>query len=185
MNPHLSNLLVGIGIASTLVWSACSQQAARPASHVDKENSVSQSENSQPALIEQGAAAGEWNVRVEKTWKGKSATGTVIVSADEKPGQLSKEQETLASGRAWYALGQGFLASGDAENAIECARQGIEAIGRRYASPMVADDTSLKLAAAQERIDEGHTQDGAEVMLRVLDTRTRLFADRNKLRLAD
>ncbi len=43
----------------------------------------------------------------------------------------------------------------------------------------------MKLFAAEERITEGHAQDGAEVMLRILDIRTRLSAERTGWRLPD
>lgn len=184
MNPRLGNLLAGMGIASSLVCSACSQPSGRSTS-AGKENSVSQSENTGSAVNEKGATAGERRVRVEKQWKGQSAPGEVIVRADEQPGQPGKEPETLAGSRAWLALGRTFLASGDAESAIECARQGLEALGDDYASPAVDDDTDMKLFAAEDRIAEGHVQDGAEVMLRILDVRTRLFAERAGLRLPD
>lgn len=124
-------------------------------------------------------------MRIEKQWKGQSATGEVLVSAADAPGKASKEQETLAGSRAWHALGRTFLASGDAEDAIACARHGLETLGDDYASPTVDDDTDMKLFAAEERIQEGHAQDGAEVMLRILDVRTRLFAERTGLRLTD
>ncbi len=74
-------------------------------------------------------------VRVEKRWKNQSASGEVIARADEEPSQPSKEQETLAGSRAWLALGRTFLASGDAESAVECARRGLETLGDDYASP--------------------------------------------------
>ena len=185
MNRNVSSLLLGVSMVSSLVWSACSQQSSRTIGHTDKEDSVNQSEQTQPVLITKGATEGEWRVQVEKRWKDQSATGAVIVLADEKPSWPSKEQEALAGSRAWHTLGSSYLASGDPENAMACARRGLDMLGDDYASPMVDDDTDMKLFAAQERIQEGYLQDGAEVMLRVLDERTGLFAERTGLRLAD
>ena len=61
-----------------------------------------------------------------------------------------------------------------------CAKTGLEELGDDYASPMAIDDTSMKLWVAEERIGEGHLSDGADMMLRILDSRLYLYAERQK-----
>jgi hypothetical protein len=99
------------------------------------------------------------------------ATGEVIV----RDGASAQEHEALAGARAWLALGRQRLDAGEAEEALAAARSGITELGRSYRSPAVIDDTKLKLAAADEREEEGELQDTATVALRVLETRTRLY----------
>jgi hypothetical protein len=73
-------------------------------------------------------------------------------------------------------LGEKALEAGHVEAAIRAAKKGLEELGTHYASPLVNDDTDLKIEAAKERIREGHARDGADLMLRMLRTRTNLYA---------
>jgi hypothetical protein len=107
------------------------------------------------------------SVRAERD----GAAGEVTV----RDGASAEEHETLAGARAWLALGRQRLDAGDAEAALVAARSGIAELGSDYHSGDVIDDTELKLAAADEREQEGELEDAATVTLRVLETRTRLY----------
>lgn len=86
----------------------------------------------------------------------------------------------LDGSRAWWALGQFWLAVDNDEAAIICAQAGLEELGDDYADPMAIDDTQMKLWVAQERIQKGHLSDGADMMLRILQSRLHLYAEQRK-----
>jgi len=109
----------------------------------------------------------------------EAATGEVLVHADDAPDPGASPHARLAAARAWHAVGERALASGAAEHAVEAAESGLDELGGEYAPEDVKDDTSLKLAAARGRLAEGAIRDAAEVMLRMLRTRTELYARRH------
>jgi hypothetical protein len=90
-----------------------------------------------------------------------------------------------ATGVAWLALGRRALERGDATAAVARAERGLEAVGRDYTTPMVDDDTDMKLLAGRERLAEGHVADGASVLLRVLESRTSLLGRRDQLEVLE
>jgi hypothetical protein len=91
----------------------------------------------------------------------------------------------FAAGTAWLALGRRALARGDATVAVARAERGLEAIGRDYTTPMVDDDTRMKLLAGRDRLAEGHVADAASVLLRVLESRTSLLGERERLEVLE
>ncbi len=121
-------------------------------------------------------------VRAEHSYKGQSATAVVKVWT--APGRPAGHQQ-LAGSRAWLALGQEFLKHQDPEAAIYCARAGLAELGDDYTDPQTVDDTGMKLLAAQERIKKGFAADGATVMLRMLETRTKLYAKLHAAEVAE
>ena len=113
---------------------------------------------------------------VVRRYADRVATGTVgLRRAKATEDQSSSPHLKLAGSRAWLTLGEQRLTVQDWTGAIACARAGLEELGQRYAPPTVADDTELKLSAAELRLREGHAQDAATVMLRILNERTRLY----------
>ena len=109
----------------------------------------------------------------------ESTTRTIVIRQELISSQLP--HLTLAGSRAWLALAQLWLAANDYEGAITCAKAGLEELGDDdYASPKVYDDTKMKLWLAQERIQEGHLADGADMMLRILHTRLNLYAQQHQ-----
>lgn len=115
---------------------------------------------------------GEWTISVERTLGAVSKQGSAVVR------QNDVTHARLAGARAWSAVGRGLQGEGAFEDASTAARNGIEELGKEYAPRTAVDDTALKLRAAAERIAAGHPEDGAEVLLRVLDTRMRLYVAR-------
>src|SRR5262245_46064353 len=106
---------------------------------------------------------------VVRQYADRAATGTVgLRRAKATDDQSSSPHLKLAGSRAWLTLGEQRLTVADWTGAIACARAGLEELGQRYAPPTVVDDTGLKLSAAEERLREGHAQDAATVMLRIL-----------------
>jgi len=102
-------------------------------------------------------------------------------SIQQKPMPITQPTELTRSGsRAWWALGQFWLAVDNDEAAIICAQAGLEELGDDYADPMAIDDTRMKLWVAQERIQKGHLSDGADMMLRILQSRLHLYAEQRK-----
>jgi hypothetical protein len=122
-------------------------------------------------------AQGEWTIKVECRLDTHSATGTVVVRQKAMPDRVKSPYIALAASRAWLVLGQARLTANDVQGTITCARDGLERLGSDYAAPLVKDDTKLKLRVAEERIQEGHLDDGAEIMLRMLSTRISLYRE--------
>jgi len=115
-------------------------------------------------------------ILVVRQYADRAATGTVgLRRVKANDDGSSSPHLKLAGSRAWLALGEQRLTGADWTGVIACARAGLEELGQRYAPPTVADDTELKLSAAEERLKQGHAQDAATVMLRILNERTRLY----------
>jgi len=117
---------------------------------------------------------------VVRQYADRTATGTVGLRR-VKPNDdgSSSPHLKLAGSRAWLTLGEQRLKIEDWAGAIACARAGLEALGQHYAPPAVADDTELKLLAAEEQLKQGRAQDTATVMLRMLAERQRLYVQRH------
>ena len=109
-------------------------------------------------------------VREEREHDGERAAAVVRT---EEPGP---DAQRLAGAVASARLGRRLLARGDAEGAIAAARAGLEEAGEAPSGAGLKDDTALKLAAAEDRLAEGHAADAAEVMLDMLDIRAELHA---------
>lgn len=108
----------------------------------------------------------------------ESTTRTIVIRQELISSQLP--HLTLAGSRVWLALAQLWFAANDYEGAITCAKAGLEELGDDYASPKVYDDTKMKLWLAQQRIQEGHLADGADIMLRILHTRLNLYTQQDQ-----
>ncbi len=98
--------------------------------------------------------------------------GQEITSNEPKQPQI-----TLAESKVWLALGEIWLATNDIEAALTCAKAGLEEFGDEYVPFLVEDDTDLKLFLAEGRIEKGYLNEGAELMLRALETRIFLYAE--------
>lgn len=122
----------------------------------------------------------QWLIQVERTCQSESGLGEVTIEQAASPNPASLPHSALAGSLAWLELGERSLASHHIDNAISCAQSGLDELGSDYASPLVDDDTELKLLAASERIENGHSEDGARVMLRVLRIRTELYKELHK-----
>ncbi|MEW5857474.1 MAG: hypothetical protein AB1861_08840 [Cyanobacteriota bacterium] len=121
--------------------------------------------------------ANQWLIQVERHYQGESGIGKVVVKQETPPNQENPPHVAFAGSKAWLMLGESRLLVKDVEGAISCAQAGLDELGQDYASPLVTDDTQMKLLAAKERIQEGHAEDGARIMLRMLKTRTELYAE--------
>jgi hypothetical protein len=117
---------------------------------------------------------GVWMLRATRQQGGHQAHGEILLQAASAPVKGSLHA-AAAGGRAWLKLGQARLQAADTNGAIAAAYAGLEDLGRDYAPPGVRDDTTLKIDAAKERINEGHVADGARVLLRVLDARLQMY----------
>ena len=115
-------------------------------------------------------------IQVERSHNGHTAQGSVLLHRSAAPDAGQSPHTKLAGTRAWLALGEQRLAAGDAPAAVACAQAGIQELGKRYAAHTVVDDTGMKIRAAEEQLQKGRTQDAAAVMLRMLGTRTKLYA---------
>jgi hypothetical protein len=118
-------------------------------------------------------------VREEREHDGERATAVVRT---DQPGP---DAQRLAGAVASARLGRRLLAGGDVEGAIAAARAGLEEAGEVPFDAELKDDTSLKLAAAEDRLAEGHAVDAAEVMLDMLDIRADLHARAQRAAILD
>ncbi|MGB0384550.1 MAG: hypothetical protein ACPGWR_06970 [Ardenticatenaceae bacterium] len=121
----------------------------------------------------------EWRVQVENRSNSDSAIDPLILRqkmmSSNQPPHLS-----LAPSQDWLALGKAKLATKDVEGAIACAQAGLEELGSAYLVPLIRDDTEIKLLLAEERLQEGHLEDAAQMMLRILESRLLLYATLRK-----
>jgi hypothetical protein len=125
--------------------------------------------------------ANTWLVRVERDFGGESAIGEILVKQETAPNPENFPHIKLAGSRAWLALGKSKLANKDTQAAISCAQAGIDELGTKYTSPLTNDDTGMKLFVAEDRIEEGFSEDGARIMLNMLEIRTQLYAELHKI----
>lgn len=102
------------------------------------------------------------------------------------PSAAVPEAPDAGAGHAGYRTARAALER--AENAegrqdFEGARreqsQALEALGKEYAPPEVDDDTSLKLAAADELWNQGRRADSISTRMRMLRTRLALYRQRH------
>ena len=77
----------------------------------------------------------------------------------------------VAGAKAWSKLASDFLEAGDAEQALQAAREGIEELGEAYASPTVLDDSFQRLVGAEMLAESGRVSDGAAMLVSVLQQR--------------
>ncbi len=118
----------------------------------------------------------EWLVRAQLDHAGEIGLGEVVVRL---PGRPSEPPHTiLAETRAWLALANGKRAAGAHADAIDCARSGLAVLGDEYEQARMADDTRLKLFAAEERRAAGHIADAATVTVRMLEVRVALYLEK-------
>jgi hypothetical protein len=125
-------------------------------------------------------SAGEWVIEVRREWEGHGGVGRAVVRGASAPAPASAPHVKLAGARAWLAAGQERLAAHQGQAAVACARHGLEELGADYAPLTSADETVIKLAAAEEELAAGRADNAASTMLRVLDARTRLYVEKHR-----
>jgi hypothetical protein len=118
---------------------------------------------------------GQWQVSVIVQHKGAEKTGTVTILSQAPPDGAAPPHTGLAASIAWHQLGSDYLSAGAPADAAQCFRQGIDALGERYATLDVVDDTDQKIAAAEELLAKGRDVDGAGLLQRMLATRHALY----------
>ena len=125
-------------------------------------------------------SAGEWVVEVRREWEGHAGLGRAVVRAASAPAPAQEPHVALAGARAWLSLGRERLSAGQAQAAVACARHGLEELGADYAPLTAADDTVIKLAAAEEELAAGRADNAASTMLRMLDARASLYVEKHR-----
>jgi hypothetical protein len=130
-------------------------------------------------------SAGEWTVEVGREWEGHAGVGRAVVRTVAAPAPGREPHVKLAGARAWLSLGRDRLAAGQAASAVGCARRGLDELGGDYAPLTATDSTVLKLAAADEELAAGRTDNAASTMLSMLDARTRLYAEKHRDTVAE
>lgn len=129
-----------------------------------------------------GGADAAWTVVTDEK-DGDDAVSVTVGPGEGGAAAAPESARRFGRGSAWLALGRQALDAGAVDAAIARAQRGLEIVGDDYASPRVDDDTELKRYAGEDRIAQGHPEDGASVLLRVLDNRLALLADRDRLRV--
>jgi hypothetical protein len=123
---------------------------------------------------------GTSRITVPRSLDGESAEGQVIVPSSTASTSGGAPHAVLAEARAFLALGEKLLARDRLEPAIQAAKSGLSALGDDYAPAGVADDTGLKILAAEDQIAQGHLRNAASMMLRMLEIRVDLYAERHR-----
>ena len=119
-------------------------------------------------------------VTVIRSLDGESAEGEVIVPSRAASAPGGTPHVALAEARAFLALGEKLLARQRLEGAVQAVKSGVSALGTDYRPDDVRDDTGLNLLLAQHLIEQGQREDGAEMMLSMLNTRIELYVDRHE-----
>lgn len=65
-------------------------------------------------------------------------------------------------------------------DAIDAAKQGIDDLGPDYRPKLAKEDTSIRIAMAEESIGKGDLESAARSLIAVLDTRLKLYFIRYK-----
>jgi hypothetical protein len=125
-------------------------------------------------------AAGEWVVEVKREWEGHPGLGQVVVRSASTPAPPEAPHARLAAARAWLILGRERLAAGQAPAAVACARRGLDELGIDYAPLAAVDDTTLKVAAADEELKAGRAENAGSTLLRTLEARARLYVEKHR-----
>jgi hypothetical protein len=81
---------------------------------------------------------------------------------------------------AALAHGRDLQASGKLEDAISAFRAGIEALGDRYESSEIIDDTGAKEMLALHNVEIGKLAEAAALLEGVLAARTQAYEDRRR-----
>lgn len=123
----------------------------------------------------------QWLIQVQYHYQSKSGTGGIIVTQETSPNAENLIYTSLAGSLAWLELSEQKLKARDLDAALFCVQAGLDELGANYTSPLTIDDTGLKLLLAAERIQEGYQEDGIKIMIRMLDIRTKLYADLHNL----
>jgi hypothetical protein len=137
------------------------------------------------AITVEDAGPQRWRIRVERQMQEASATGAVVVRQENKPDDAAPPHLELAAGRAWLALAQQQVTAGDAATAIGAARAGLDEVGPAYKSVTVKDDTTLKILAAEDGIEQGHQLEGAGALIEVLRQRLERYAEQHTASVAE
>jgi hypothetical protein len=124
-------------------------------------------------------SSGEWTVHVTRAFGEQSREGVAVGRGGARSDVEHGPAVALAGSRAFLALGNASLEKERFDDAIACARAGLKELGNDYAPGDAVDDTTLKLAAAEESIQNGQTPGGARTMMRTLEVRTRLYVKRH------
>ncbi len=123
---------------------------------------------------------GQWEISVERTLQGALGGGSVVVRQPEQPLASAPRHAGLADGRAWLAVGAILRAGGDHAGAATAAKNGLQALGDRYASRANVDDTDMKFELGEYEEARGKLEAAAAMFLRVLESRCEMYAELNK-----
>jgi hypothetical protein len=137
------------------------------------------------AITVEDAGPQRWRIRVERQMQQASATGEVVVRQEDKPDDAAPPLLELAAGRAWLALAQQQVIAGHAATAISAARAGLDEVGSAYKPLTAKDDTTLKVLAAEDGIQQGHEQEGADALIEVLRQRLESYAEQHTASVAE
>ena len=131
----------------------------------------------QPVAVVTARSSTEWNVGVTRTQGARSATATVVVLT--APTKLAPAPHAeVAAAAAWLSLAHSAFEAGVFSDAVAAARQGITELGREYRPKLAKDDTSIRMAMADESLKNGDDKAGATGLIAVLDARIYLYLAR-------
>lgn len=133
--------------------------------------------DSSPEAVVSQTSATEWTVSVTRTAGARTATGSVVLltaPAGDSP------HAGAAAAEAWLALAKMAQQDRAFGDAIDAAKRGIEALGPDYRPKLAKEDTTIRIAMADESIAKGDLDAGASSLIAVLDTRIHLYFVRHK-----
>lgn len=148
--------------------------AACPRPHPPVKTIDNQTKSSPEDAVIAPVSSTEWSVTITRHQGAKTADATVIVRAAPAAAARAPHAE-VAAALAWLALARGAFDAGTFEDAIAAAKQGIDALGDNYRPKLAKDDTTIRIAMADEAISKGDVKTGASSLIAVLDARVYMY----------
>ncbi len=108
-------------------------------------------------------------IEIERECEGQRGIGSLKVLAPA--GADVRAHESLAAAIALESTAIPFRDKRDWKKAYLCAFRSIDALGKGYFGPNVIDDSGQKLWAAEDMFEHGDTENAANLVLRILQSR--------------
>lgn len=119
----------------------------------------------------------EWSVTMTRQQGASSATVTVRVRTAPTASAPAPHAE-VAAAQAWLSLARTAFDAGTFDGAVAAAKQGINTLGNSYRPKLVKDDTTIRIAMADDAIAKGDIKTGATSLMAVLDARITMYFTR-------
>lgn len=133
----------------------------------------------------EAVSPGLWKVSVLCSLGTETRVGSVLVRGDRQPDIYALPHTGLARARGCLVLAKDLQTRKSWDQAAIAARSGLDALGSEYVTPGGDDATRDSLRAAENALRQGDKLTGARELVRTLETRVGLYAERFRSALAE